>query len=411
MNIAFVWMRGVDDVIRLVGQLGATDPSAQSGRFKCEFEYAASWADAESFPLDPQSLPLKTTSRRFSADQFHPPLAVFEDALPDEWGRSLLRTALRQAGREPSLMEMLLRMQGGGTGALIFTETVEPPQPAATARSAALSDLLDAAEQFEAGNLTAGHEFQKLLEGSSRAGGARPKALVHDDTDEWLVKFPSQTRDEAHDVVGLEATCLTLARRAGLDVPQSRLQTIGRRRVLMVRRFDVTAENGRRHMISLSALCRERPGIYAHDYSAVAQMLRRHSAAPAEDVAAIFRQMVFNAAVGNVDDHLKNFWMLGTHKGYRLSPAFDLVPDITGRGTHALSFRSASHCPEHPELVELGNDWGVAEPETIIDQVVKAASGFSATARKLAVQGGRTLERVAADVRKRVRIIAGDSSL
>ena len=68
-------------------------------------------------------------------------------------------------------------------------------------------------------------------------------------------------------------------------------------------------------MISMRAHCRERPGVYVTSYSDLALVLRKHSASPAEDVAALFRHMAFNAAVGNVDDHLKNFWMLNTRSG------------------------------------------------------------------------------------------------
>jgi serine/threonine-protein kinase HipA len=114
---------------------------------------------------------------------------------------------------------MLLRMRGGGTGALLVTATDIAPHPDQSVPSTALSKLLAAATQFEAGTLPPGDEFRRLLEGSSRAGGARPKALVHDESGEWLAKFPSRARDDAYDVVGLEATCLNLARRAGLEVP------------------------------------------------------------------------------------------------------------------------------------------------------------------------------------------------
>ena len=130
---------------------------------------------------------------------------------------------------------MLLRMRGGGTGALIFTatSTVAAPAHSASLQSTALTALLAAAERFEAGTLPPNDDFRRLLEGSSRAGGARPKALVHDANGEWLVKFPSRARDDGFDVVGLEATCLALARAAGLVVPDSRPQAVGRRRVLM----------------------------------------------------------------------------------------------------------------------------------------------------------------------------------
>jgi len=118
-------------------------------------------------------------------------------------------------------------------------------------------------------------------------------------------------------------------------------------------------------------------------------------------VAALFRQMAFNAAIGNVDDHLKNFWMLAKPEGYRLAPAFDLVPDITGRGEHTLSFVASSSCPNRSVLMELARAWDVAEAATIIEQVVAAVRTFATSARKFRVQGGGSLERVSEDVRKR----------
>jgi serine/threonine-protein kinase HipA len=132
----------------------------------------------------------------------------------------------------------------------------------------------------------------------------------------------------------------------------------------LVRRFDVTPQKGRLHMVSLRTLCRERPGVYVHSYSDLAQSIRKHSAAPKLDVAMLFRHMVFNAAVGNVDDHLKNFWMLAKPEGYRLAPAFDLVPDITRRAEHTLSFRSSFACPTRNDLMTIADEWSVADADS-----------------------------------------------
>jgi serine/threonine-protein kinase HipA len=268
----FVWVRCPDGAIQRVGELAMTSPDRNSGRFESEFEYARTWAGrAGAFALDPVSLPLELT-RRFRADMLYPPLAVFDDALPDDWGRRLLAAAIAADGGKPTVSEMLLRMRGGGTGALLFTATDEAPDADDSIVSTALAKLLTAAARFESGTLPQGDEFRRLLEGSSRAGGARPKALVHDESGEWIAKFPSRSRDDGYDVIGLEATCMTLARRAGLDVADSRLQTIGARRVLMVKRFDVAPEGGRFHMVSMRTLCKERPGIYVRGYSDLAQV-------------------------------------------------------------------------------------------------------------------------------------------
>ncbi len=406
MKQLFVWVRREDGAIHLVGELATTAPARSSGRFESEFEYARAWvSESGAFALDPVSLPLDA-ARRFRAEMLYPPLAVFEDALPDEWGRRLLAAAINADGGTPTLPEMLLRMHGAGTGALLFTATAAPPRPDQSVPSAALSALLAAAAQFEAGTLLPDDTFRRLLEGSSRAGGARPKALVHDEAGEWLVKFPSRARDDAYDVVGLEAACLTIARGVGLEVPESRLQTIGARRVLMVKRFDVSPQGGRYHMVSLRTLCKERPGIYVHSYSDLAQVLRKHSAAPADDLAALYRHMVFNAAIGNVDDHLKNFWMLARPGGFRLAPAFDLVPDISGRGEHTLSFGQGFACPPRTEMIALAAEWGVAGAEAMVEDVVKAAATFAATARRLKVRHPGSLLKVCADVRRRATLLS-----
>jgi serine/threonine-protein kinase HipA len=402
----YVWVRLPDGEIRLAGELAATDPIA-GGRFESEFEYSREWMAAPAgFALDPESLPL-SGGPRFRGEQFHPPLAVFDDALPDDWGRRLLTLDLKAEGRTPSPPEMLQRLQGGGTGALIFTAPSErPPPPRPTQAGTSLATLVAAAAEFEAGALPSGDAFRKLLEGSSRVGGARPKALVHDEGGEWLAKFPSQVRDGAYDVVGLEATCLELARHAGLVVPEFRLQSVGRRRVLMVKRFDVTPHGGRIHMVSLRALCKERPGIFVTSYSELARMLERHSATPAGDVAMLFRHMAFNAAIGNVDDHTKNFWMIASPAGYRLAPAFDLVPDVTGRGDHTLTFQYSATCPTREQIETVARDWRVARAAAILDQIIDAASAFTRTARKLAVRGGPSLEAVRTDVRRRVKLLS-----
>lgn len=407
MRRLYVWLRRADAGIALVGELATTEPVA-GGRFEAEFEYAAKWLrDSSGFSLDPASLPLQSAAGRFRSQLFDPPLGVFDDALPDDWGRQLLARALAQEGRTPSPPEMLLALRGGGTGALVFTETASAPDPMRSLESHSLATLLSAAARFEAGTLPPGDEFRKLLEGSSRAGGARPKALVHDPQGEWLAKFPSRSRDGIHDVVGLEATCLQLARRAGLVVPDTRMQAVGRKRVLLIRRFDVTERGGRIHMVSMRTLCRERPGVYVTSYTDLALALSRYSASPAEDVAALFRHMVFNAAIGNVDDHLKNFWMLVSPSGYRLSPAFDLVPDTSERREHTLAFQYDFACPKREALLDVARDWQVPHAAEAIDLVVKTVATFEAAARKLRVRSGRGLDAIVADVHRRLALLTG----
>ena len=126
-----------------MGELAATATSRQDGSFKSEFKYLPGWLDdPKAFALDPVSLPLDSRGRPFHADLFHPPLGVFEDALLDDWGRRLLSAALKLDCRPATRAELLLRMRGVGSGALIFTASATAPATVDTLQSAALTALL-----------------------------------------------------------------------------------------------------------------------------------------------------------------------------------------------------------------------------------------------------------------------------
>ncbi len=97
--------------------------------------------------------------------------------------------------------------------------------------------------------------------------------------------------------------------------------------------------------------------------------------------------------------------MLATPAGYRLAPAFDLVPDIVGRGEHTLSFQYGFACPDREQVEALGNAWHVADAGGTIDRVVKTVATFPATARKLRVRQDKRLEQIVTDVRRRLQLL------
>jgi serine/threonine-protein kinase HipA len=399
MMLLDVWLCLPDANTVQVGELAFGNADAH-GRYQCEFRYTGEWLrDTQAFPLDPESLPLQPAS--WHSSNLHPPLSAFEDALPDEWGRRLLVAATRLP-REHQGAPFLLRALGADSlGGLRFAEGGQA-LPARRAGSVLeLDALLDAAARLELGNQVDDLGYRRLLEAGASPGGARPKALIDDGDTQWIAKFPSRNRDGHFDVVGLEATAMRLAAAAGLDVPETRLMHVGTRKALLVRRFDVTPAGGRRHMISFKTICREAPGRYALAYSELASMLRKHSATPGADVAKLFRQMVFNAAIGNTDDHLKNFWMYRDGAGYRLTPAFDLVPDVGERGEHVLIFTDSRLPPSREALLDLAQQWGVADASAIIDEVRAAAAGFNVAANEAGVPTTNTAH-VGADIARRL---------
>ncbi|MCC7328056.1 MAG: type II toxin-antitoxin system HipA family toxin [Burkholderiales bacterium] len=408
MILLAVWVTLPDATTLKAGELACTQ-SDEAGRFDSEFAYAEEWLNRrEAFALDPVSLPL--TRARFRAMNLEPPLGVFDDALPDDWGRKLIiraRNLPRRAQSAPHLLRELAD-HGLGMGALIFARPDRGRLIRDVRAAVDLDALYQAAERFESGAADAPDELQKLFAAGSSPGGARPKVLVSDATGEWIAKFPSRQRDGRFDVVGLEAVGLDLAAASGIDVPEHRLDCLGERgrRALLVRRFDVVAGGGRRHMISLRTLCKERAGAYAQSYSELAQAVRSVSSAPQEDVDRLFKQMVFNAAFGNTDDHLKNFWMLHDAAGYRLSEAFDLLPDVGERGEHCLAFEYERLSPTRSQLIAVARRWGVAGATTMIDTVLEATATFAAVANAHAVPGSNIVE-LGSDLDRRARQLAG----
>lgn len=403
MILLDVWLQPPRGIPLRVGELAFGDVDAQ-GRYESEFHYVDEWLrDPRAFPIDPESLTLGPAPRR--AINLRPPLALFEDALPDEWGRKLLIAAARLPRSQHGEPFLLRALGGDGLGALQFAEAGTPSPRRRPGSVIELESLVDAAARFEAGEAVDAAALNRLLEAGSSPGGARPKALVEDGGDRWIAKFPSRYRDGRFDVVGLEAATMQLAATAGLLVPETRLIAVGSRKALLVRRFDVTPEGGRRHMISLKTLCREMPGVYALTYSEVAQQIRKHSAEPRADVERFFRQMVFNAAVGNTDDHLKNFWMVRGDEGYRLAPAFDLVPDIGDRREHVLSFLDDPAAPSAEDLVAVARRWDVPNARASIAQVCDAVRAFPQAAARASVPA-RNVAEIGADVDRRLSRLA-----
>lgn len=355
---------------RLAGEMVCEIGS--DGRGRGGFRYAKEYLkSSEAFALDPVSLPLREGV--FSVD--HPGVfGIFEDSLPDDWGRRLLVRKHRIPPRSQNLPTLLLAQGGSGLGALSYSVRGKTKITPAEVSVIHLEQLVQSAEKFERGE-SRDTEISLLLGAGTSPGGARPKALVFDEQtgEHCLAKFPS-IKDQV-DVVCIEAATMSLAAKAGLIVPETRLVRCGSRPVLLVRRFDLMPQ-GRRHMVSLQTLMKAK-GYYVCRYADLLHTVRKVSTDPVVDGERLFRQMVFNAVVNNTDDHLKNFWMLyDNERGWRLSPAFDQVPDIGQNGEHVLFFDLDPLYPGRKKLARLGRDWGISRADRIVEEVFAAVGGW-----------------------------------
>jgi serine/threonine-protein kinase HipA len=314
----------------LVGRLwGRTRNNKESATF----EYDKTWlAHADRFALEPA---LKLGPGPFYTPLDKPLFGAIGDSAPDRWGRVLMRRAERRradrAGETPrTLWEidyLLMVDDEARQGALRFAEREGGPFLARAATTIPplieLPRLLSAAEHVASDSDT-DEDLRLLLAPGSSLGGARPKASVRDrDGHLAVAKFPHQG-DEIN-TVRWEAVALTLAAKAGIQVPAWRVEDVAGKQVLLLRRFDRASGIRLPFLSAMSML-----GANDNDtrsYLEFVDALRQYGAAPKEDMRALWRRILFSVLISNTDDHLRNHGFLyAGPDGWRLAPAYDLNP-------------------------------------------------------------------------------------
>lgn len=408
MNRLSVWLRTEAGALRQAGEIrvDAPDPT-RGGALRGEFRYQDGYLDdLAAIALDPLHLPL--ASGTFSADRPRAGVhGVFEDSLPDDWGRGLLIRRHRLPRMRQRVPDLLGYLGEHGLGALAYgTEEQQPtaaPPPVKGSQA-----LIEAAERYEDDpDSVEDEELGALFRAASSPGGARPKLVIEDAGRLCIAKLRS--RRDRIDMVRVEAACLALARQAGLLVPGFRVETFGRYAALLVDRFDVCGvdAHGRRHMLSMHSLLGA-DDWYQLGYSDLADLIRQVSSRPETDLPALYRQAVFNALIGNTDDHLKNFSMLHRAEGWRLAPAYDLTPDEPPRGEHVLHFGLGGYRPSQAGLSGLARGFGLSAlaARRIQADVADAVRQWRRCFADYGV-GGEDIDRLAPTVTRRLRDCAG----
>jgi len=315
----------------LVGRLWAP---VRKNKESASFEYDKTWLqNPVRFSLEPA---LQVGPGAFHTPADTPVFGAIGDSAPDRWGRALMRRAERRraerAGAAPrSLQEidfLLLVDDAARQGALRLAEKEGGPflreeRVKRIPPLVQLPELLSAVEHVVEDKDTE-EDLRLLLAPGSSLGGARPKAsVIEKDGQLAIAKFPRHD-DEINTVVW-EAVALALASKSGIPVPESRVETVSNKPVILLRRFD---REGPRRIPFLSAM--SMLGAKDSDtrsYLEIVDALRQHGAAPKEDMEELWRRLVFNILISNTDDHLRNHGFLYVGQaGWRLSPAYDLNP-------------------------------------------------------------------------------------
>lgn len=304
------------------------------------FEYDDSWLQSTklSVNLDPCLLPFGGRQYPSGKGTF----GLFADASPDRWGRILMTKKERiQADKEDRKPRKLcysdfllgvydetrmggIRFKLDPDGEFLSNDKETATPPWATLRS-----LEEASRQFENDSTKLEEKWlNQLIRPGSSLGGARPKATVVDtEGNLWIAKFPS--RNDDNNTGAWEKVVHDLARMCGLNVPESKLETFSKLgSTFLVKRFD--REGKRRiHFASAMTLLGKSDGACAADgtsYLDIVSFINSNGATPKKDLLELWKRIVFNMAVSNTDDHLRNHAFILTKNGWVLSPLYDVNP-------------------------------------------------------------------------------------
>lgn len=304
------------------------------GRESASFEYDQAWLSRpDRFSIDPT---LSLGRGVFHTLTHQSLFGALTDCAPDRWGRVLMRRAERRRaeaqGQTPKSLSEIDFLLGVNDetrqGALRFARSEDTPFLAANDDAPippliALPRLMMAAWRIGQ-DAESAEDLKILLAPGASLGGARPKAAVKDTNGELLIaKFPHHEDDI--DVVRWEAVALSIAGQAGIEVPKWRLETVDGRPVLLLKRFDRDHDE-RIPFISAMTLLQASDN-EPRSYIEFVDMLKQCGAAPEQDLAELWRRIVFNVLISNTDDHLRNHGFLHPNtRGWRLSPAYDLNP-------------------------------------------------------------------------------------
>ena len=328
----------------LVGTL-RSDVVKQKEHFS--FAYDEAWLQSKfAQQIDPE-LQLYVGEQHNNEQQN---FGVFLDSCPDRWGRLLMKRReavyARRQDHKPKIMNESDYLLGVHDmyrmGALRFKQDpdgdfLDNKKQLAAPPITSLRELEYAASQIENVSDLDDPEYLKwlnmLIAPGSSLGGARPKSCVIDrENNLWIAKFPSSHDD--YDIAAWEYVTYQLALGAGINMSECRLEKFNREySTFLTRRFDRTPES-RLHFTSAMMQLGYDDGEDGASYLELAQFLTDHGSNTKANLAELWRRIVFNIAVSNTDDHLRNHGFIYHQGGWLLSPAYDINPVTPANGLH-----------------------------------------------------------------------------
>jgi len=365
-------------------------------RKRATFRYARSWAERRNHIVpSPVGIPYKTKGILSDPHEVHLP---FADAAADGWGRGVLQRAF--PNQKFGMAEFIAAAADTRTGWFRFGH-----DPAAGPEQwipdmgtimiddePSVDDLARAAEAVDRGDETT-TSLMMLYRSSTDVGGARPKARVKYEGRDWIAKFPAwgDTFNEPR----AEALCLSLAEACGIETPRHQILELQGRAVLLVERFDRTANGGRLGYISAGTLVGSDMSTFSTNisYLDIAHNARKAGIKPC--AGEIFKRALFNALIHNTDDHLRNLGFIGNTSSWRISPVFDILPQRADKMVLGI-VPKADHLPDPVRIAAAWQSFSITkiEAEEIFNSLAVGCQQCLPLMDKYAV-GGEDRSRIA----------------
>ena len=362
------------------------------------FQYRDSFIE-QNLNISPFHLPLKSEVFSFEYNLFEGLGGVFNDSLPDGWGRLLFDRFARASGILPSDITPLDRLTHiglSGLGALVY----EPDHSTSENSNKINLDTL-AKQTQEVLDGASDEVLQDLLALNGSSAGARPKALIglNDDYTNiihgthdlpkgytpWIVKFSNA--QDGSDAGAIEYVYALMARKAGISMPDVHLFEAKKGAgYFAVKRFDRNGKE-RFHMHTACGLLHSDfrvPSLDYEDLIALTSALTKD----AREIEKLYQLAVFNVFAHNRDDHSKNSSFLMNQKGeWKLSPAYDLTFSSGPRGEQSTMVMGEGRNPSVDHLAKLGHEAKLSKARIteIIDQTQTALSSWKTLASEYGV--------------------------
>jgi serine/threonine-protein kinase HipA len=365
---------------RKVGRLAFKDR-------KVLFEYDASFIPSD-IEISPIKLSLRPGVSTADTTIFDGLFGVFNDSLPDGWGRLLLERTVEKVGIHRGQLNPLDRLAyvgRHGIGALSY----EPERGLEDTDDVPLA--LDKLAEESAAVLAGENEevFEKLLRLNGSSSGARPKIVAQVSADKkriihgqqelqsrfahWMIKFPSS--QEARDVGAIEYGYSLMAKDAGVEMQETHLFRTKRNKYFGTKRFDRDGD-ARIHMHSLGGLIHADHRSPSLDYDMVLRVTLALTK-NIQDAEKAYALACFNVLAHNRDDHVKNFsFLLNEKNEWIFAPAYDLVFSYGPGGEQSMLVMGEGRNPGTAQLQALGKQHGIKNAQEILAKVTKAVTNW-----------------------------------